>query len=83
MIVSPSQSIQSTFLWELDHSYPAIERYLIAEYESPIGISVCDRFCITGRISNIAQGIGILSSGRLVDRKYRRSSGVSLFIEDI
>lgn len=60
-------------------SSQAVEKFLIAEYESPIGISVRDRFCISGSNgSNV-----IVSGGRIVDRKFRRSEGVSLEIEDV
>jgi hypothetical protein len=77
-IFSPGQSIPMSFLWTVDPSQ-TVEKFLIAEYESPIGISVRERFCISGRIgSNV-----IVSGGRIVDRKFRRSAGVSLEIEDV
>ncbi len=78
LIFSPSQSIPLSFLWTVG-SANAVEKFLIVEYESSIGISVCDRFCIDGRIG----GNVIISGGRLVDRKFQRSAGVSLEIKDI
>ena len=75
-IFSSDQSILMSFLVD---SSQQVEKFLIAEYESPIGISVRDRFCISGRFgSNV-----IISGGRLVDRKFRRSAGISLEIEDV
>ena len=75
-IFSSDQSILMSFLVD---STQQVEKFLIAEYESPIGISVRDRFCISGRFgSNV-----IISGGRLVDRKFRRSAGISLEIEDV
>lgn len=77
-IFPPGQSIPMSFLWTVDSSQ-AIQKFLIAEYESPIGISVRDRFCISGSNgSNV-----IVSGGRIVDRKFLRSEGVSLEIKDV
>jgi hypothetical protein len=78
LIFSPSQSILLSFLWTVG-SANAVEKFLIVEYECSIGISVCDRFCIDGRIG----GNVIISGGRLVDRKFQRSAGVSLEIEGV
>lgn len=78
LIFSPRQSIPLSFLWTVG-SDNAVKKFLIVEYESSIGISVCDRFCIDGRVG----GNVIISGGRLVDRKFRRSAGVSLEIEDV
>jgi hypothetical protein len=76
-IFSPGQSVLMTFLWSVN-AFKSVERFLIAEYESLIGISVRDRFSISGRINNGSYIFG----GRLVDRKFRRSSSISLEIED-
>ncbi|MBL6987593.1 MAG: DUF4062 domain-containing protein [Methylobacter sp.] len=78
LFFSPSQSVLMGFLWIVGSSN-AVEKFLVVEYESPIGVSVRDQFCITG---HIISG-GIMSSGRLIDRKFRRSAGVSLEIEDV
>ncbi|WP_333877567.1 DUF4062 domain-containing protein [Methylobacter sp.] len=78
LIFSPSQSIPLSFLWTVGSSN-AVEKFLIVEYESSIGISVCDRFCVDGRLG----GNVIISGGRLVNRKFQRSEGVSLEIEDV
>ncbi len=74
--IASSQSVLMDFVWEEDSD--VVEKFLIIEYESSIGISVRDRFCIIGRID----GFAIISGGRLVDRKFKRSAGISLEIED-
>jgi hypothetical protein len=76
-IISSGQSIPMTFIWTID-SPPEVEKFLISKYESPIGISVRERFRITARIDTL----GVISGGSLVDRKFRRSSGISFVIEE-
>lgn len=76
-IFSRDRTLLMNHLWR--DSNP-VEKFLIVEYESPIGISVCDRFCIS---SSLAGGGAILMSGKLVDQKFQRSAGVSLEIEDV
>jgi len=76
-IFSPGQSFPANFLWSFKSSQK-VERFLIAEYESLMGISVSDRFCISGHCLNSV----IVRDCKLVDRKFRRSSGISIEIED-
>jgi hypothetical protein len=86
-IIFPSgQTISMTCLWNIStpmamnykNPPPPFERFLIVEYESPIEISVRDRFRVHGRLNDSA----IVRGGSLVDRKFRRSSGISIEIED-
>lgn len=76
-IFSPGRTLLMNHLWR--DSNP-VEKILVVEYESSISVSVCDRFCIS---SSIVGGGAILRGGMRVDRKFRRSAGVSLEIEDI
>jgi len=78
LFFSPSQSVLMGFLWIVGSSN-AVEKFLVVEYESPIGVSVRDQFCITGQIISG----GFMSGSRLVDRKFRRSACVSLEIEGV
>jgi len=77
-IFSPGQSISMSSMWTVEPSQP-FERFLIVEYEGSIGILVYSRFRVTCRIN----GAAIISGGCLVDRKFRRSTCVSLEIEDV
>jgi hypothetical protein len=78
-IVSPGQSILMTLLYRVDGHHNGTEMFLVAEYESPLGIAVRDRFSVHGYIHN---GI-LLSGGTLVERKFRRSPEILLKIEDV
>ena len=49
-------------------------KYFIVEYESSIGISVHEQFCTKSNAT--------IQGGKLIDRKYYRSSNISIEIED-
>jgi len=79
-IFPSGQTISMCFTFT-SHPYTrpySFEEFYIVKYESPIGISVRDRFHITGTIGNG----GILRGGKLIERKFRRSSSISIEIED-
>ena len=64
---------------ETDWPGKRMESQLIAQYDSPIGITVCDRFEVGAEITaNV-----LFSGGSLVERRYKRTSAISLHIEDV
>ena len=77
-IFLPGQSISMGFICEI-LPFQEIERFLILEYENPIGVLVRDRFRVAARNT----GSAVVKGGSLVDRKFRRSTGFSLEIEDV
>jgi hypothetical protein len=76
-IFSPGRSISMTEIWESE-SFPNIEKFIIAEYKSAMGVSIRDRFCISALYRNGAAAV----RAYLVNRKFRRTSEVSIEIED-
>ncbi len=78
-IVAPGQSILMTLLFNYSGGHNSAAFYITAEYESPLGVAVYDRYKVHGIIQNMA----LLSGGSLVSRKYRRTSEISLQIDDV
>lgn len=76
-IIAPGQSILMTFLYGLGGPHQGTTRYIVAEYDSPIGISVKDRFEVHGHV----QQMTFISGGTLAERKYTRGSGIELEID--
>ena len=77
-IIAPGQSVSMSLLMTLIPG-KRMESQLIAQYDSPIGITVCDRFEVGAEITaNV-----LFSGGSLVERRYKRTSAISLHIEDV
>jgi len=79
MIISPGAFTLMTHLVPIQEMYKGTKRYIIVQYESPIGILVVDRFCIQGRF---ADQTAYISNGALIERKYFRSNPTLLQIEE-
>jgi len=80
-IVTPGDSTTLNFLYGLADDMECPQQNLIAEYESPIGVSVKDVFGVGGRILH-GSPPSIMGSGRLLTRHFKRSNGITLTIED-
>ncbi|QDS94886.1 hypothetical protein FF011L_36680 [Roseimaritima multifibrata] len=77
-IVVPGQTVLMTSLVKFRGAEEGQGFYLLASYESPLGIAVHDRYEIKASV----RGGTLFSSGTLVSRKYRRTPKVTLEIEE-
>ena len=58
-------------------------QHLNVEYESPIGVSVHDRFKISGKVlGSVTMGGTLVSGCERVEHRFRRSTGVQIEIDD-
>jgi Domain of unknown function (DUF4062) len=73
------QSTCMTVFWEPGYEVDKIEKFLIIEYQSALGISIRDKFCINVKFFSPQS---ILRSGTLIERKYSRSPEIVIEIED-
>ena len=80
-IVAPGNSISMFFAYGLTATLRCPEQRLIAEYESPIGVSVRDVFQIGGRVLP-GPSPAIIGGGSLVERRFKRSPPITLSIEE-
>lgn len=80
ILASGSRMLRS-FYYTLDKKRECPMQYLIAQYESPIGVSVKDTFEVGGRILGGGAPI-LISGGKLVDRKFKRVPPVTLELDD-
>lgn len=78
-LLAPAQSILMSVLVGIDRSFTGTKVELIAEYESPIGVRVCDRFSLKGYLASESH---LVSGGTLIERKYYRTDKLSLDIID-
>lgn len=81
-IITPGHSVELVLLCGVGGGCLGAEKHLIAEYESPIGISVTDTFKVYGRIQPGIQEL-LLSGSRLVSRHFKRGSEITFDIDDI
>lgn len=79
-IVAPGQSVFRNLVYGLTPELSCPEQRLIAEYESPIGVSVKDIFLISGYVVRGPDPV-LVSGGRLIDRRFKRAPPISLEIE--
>lgn len=80
-IVAPGNSIPIFCAYGLKSDLWCPEQQLIAEYDSPIGVSVKDVFQFGGRIIP-GHVKSIVGGGSLIDRRYKRSPPVTLSIAE-
>lgn len=73
------QSTCLTIIWTPGYEAKTVENFLIVEYQSPLGISIRDRFCVKARFISVNQ---FVKSGVLIERKYFRASEIVIKIED-
>lgn len=78
LIVAPGQSILMTALFNYSAGHNHAELFMVADYESPLGIAVQDRYKIHGLVQNMT----LVSGGTLLSRTYKRTSEITLEIED-
>jgi hypothetical protein len=80
-IIPPGSSIHMVLLYGVGSPHLGTEAFLIAEYESPIGVSVTDKFRIHGNVQLVTKMI--LSGARLISRRFKRGTGINLDIDDL
>lgn len=77
-LLAPSQFIHMSFIYTLQRGRNHVERNLIAEYESPLGVAVTDTFRVGAQVDNNI----LISGGGLSGRRYRRTSEIRVEIDD-
>jgi hypothetical protein len=77
-IIAAGQSVSISYIVGVGSSYPGADNFLTVQYESPIGVSVQDRFRVGAHI----QKSMMISGGTLVSRRFHRVPPMSLTIED-
>ncbi len=77
-VLAPMQSIHMSYLYCPRIGQDSTEQVLVVEYESPLGVAVKDRFHVGATITRNV----LIGGGSLIERKYRRTSEVTIQLDD-